>query len=215
MKKIFLLLTVLVFIVAVGFLSSEVVSASACDTDRFTEECVEEICSPENVTCDPRTCQNSGSNTSSNCTEPACVPLCQDSLFDEVRAECLNYANDTGPWEQNRIVKVTEEYEDCMVGGYYGCIIGVRYSVTYYLAGNVCSTSDKCATDECGEGHPSVTPLLNYGYCNCSVGSSYKICCNQEGDGYSKTDAIADSDRVQDDIDPEEGVCSWTSKTIY
>jgi hypothetical protein len=212
MKKVFLLLTVLFSVVAVGFLFSDVVSASACDTDRFTEECVNEICGPGNVTCVPKTCQNSGSNTSSNCTEPACVPLCQDSLFDEVRADCLTYANQTGPWEQNRIVKIIEYFLIC--DGRV-CLTDRILSITYYLAGNVCSTSDKCATNECGEGSPSITPLLNYGYCNCSAGSSYKVCCNQEGGSYIPTSAVADGPSVQDGIPPEEGVCPYTSRTVY
>ena len=214
MKKIFLLLTILFSVFAVGFLFSSVVNASACDTDRFTEECVNEICSSPNVIdCEEKVCQNSGSNTSSNCTEPACVPLCQDPVFDEVRADCLIYANQTGPWEQNRIVKIKERFQELAWDGSY--IYYYEFSITYYLAGNVCSTSDKCATNECGEGSPSVTPLLNYGYCNCSAGSSYKICCNQEGGSYVSRSAVADGPSVQDGIPPEEGVCPYTSRTVY
>lgn len=169
MKKILFLSLLLVCGLFIS--SDRSLAASACSSGQFTEACVSEICDSSGISCANRVCQNSSSNTSSDCAEPACVPLCDsDSLFSGLRQACKNYADDTGPWEQNRIVKVTKTVEVVLKYGPY--IVSQEYQITRYVAGNVCSTADKYNSSD--------DTKIRAGMCSCDSGGIYKACCDKD-----------------------------------
>lgn len=68
----------------------------------------------------------------------------------------------------------------------------------YNFDDKVCSTADKCGDANGG----NVGPTLNAGFCNCSVGATYKTCCSGADVGNSCVQQNLDTTNP-----PFEGVC--------
>lgn len=152
-----------------------------------------------------------GANATCAKDYPLCTSICNDAGFNMGnKSQCLDKANKAT--EKYTKYSLSRKKYEVTVTCVFGWLSNITYQYIYSFfdpveLGDVCSTGDKCPQNTC----PGSGTTLRSGYCNCSVGDSYKKCCVKEGNAWVAAQAQKYTGASDDGIKPDEGTCTPAS----